>query len=158
VKLSSNFQTEEEVADVAHLVDNDTFPVDFFFRDDEYGIKFVHYAKWFDTVESEFYPMLKALLDRYCDKNGIRYKEIYCARITMLVQNEDDTMFTSEKGAWEPHKTFIYFATDTDSIVEINEDIYSPIKGEACVLTNERFRVGYPMYENFFVYVEIEFA
>jgi hypothetical protein len=158
VKLSSDFQTKELEAYVTYTVDNDTLPIDFFFRDDEYGIKFIHYAKWFDTVESEFYPMLKALLDRYCDKHGIQYKEIYCARITMLVQNEDDTMFTSENGAWEPHKTFIYFATPTDGVVEIDGEVRNPLVGEACVLEGESFLVGYPLHENFFVYIEIEFA
>lgn len=158
MKLSSDFQTEEEAESIAYLVDNDTLPVDFFFRDDEYGIKFVHYAKWFDTVESEFYHALKDLLDRYCEKNDIKYKEVYCARITMMVQSEDDTMFPSEKGAWEPHRTFVYFATPTDGVVEINEEVRNPLKGEACILTNERFLVGYPLHENFFVYIEIEFA
>lgn len=163
---SNNVFTQKEIDGIAEQLDDDPStkgptarPVRWMFRDEANGIMFVHYAKWLDEVETEFYRLVGSVFTRYCEQEGITVKTVFSARITLLVQSNNRELVTPEIAYPDECNKFVYFATSTDTPCLVNGLPIVPKAGECLLLSpSETLILSRPHLDNFFAVFEVEFA
>lgn len=149
---------EKEIAGVLLTLDEKEHPIRWMFRDDDRGIKFVYYCNWLDELETEYSPLIKTIFDRFCENNNIVVEEIYMVRFTLLVQDKEEKVCLPEIAYPNPDKVFIYFASESDRPIYVGGHPITPKMGR-CISFD--YKDGYtfmpPLYDNFFLMVEIEY-
>lgn len=148
-----------EVVGVLQTFDNPELPVRWWFRDDELGIKFVCYTKWLDDMETNSNQVVMKILQKFCMNNDIDINEVYMARLTMMVQDENGRIVLPEHGYPNPRYRFLYFLSGSDKPLYVNGVAYRPIMGGAMLFDGSaEYSFVSPLNDNFFMVAEVEFS
>lgn len=147
-----------EVQGVFEAFDGSDYPVRWWFRDDECGVRFINYAKWMDDLETDHNKIIMKILQKFCMNNEIDINEVYMSRLTMVVQNANGAVVLPERGYPNPEKRFLYFVSSSDMPVHVAGIPCLPKMGGAMLLNGStEYSIVSPLHDNFFIVAEVEF-
>lgn len=148
----------KEVAGILGAFDDQEHSIEWMFRDDENGIRFIYYSKWIDSVDTELNKITIGIFKKFCDKNGISVEDVYMARLTIMTQSKDAKVVYPEDGYPNPENVFIYFVSSSDRPITVNGQPVAAIAGGCLSVTGkDKYSFTVPDNDNFFIVAEVQY-